>query len=829
MIPPSLPWQLGVLSRKLSTRKLLCLSHTFAHRGVSSNALAVLHPTQISVYEVTAAGGDEVTSFALRRLYGHRLGGQGGHFSAFTMAHGSFGGIKNADYIAVLAMDGQLQVIEQDRPSFVRQLPDVLLPGPLLYVPATDSLVTTTATYGVAAFRYTALAAAEAAVPGAGKVGAGGGSGGGDASAHLQPAWEVNIGAPVHALYLGRFSRNLAPSQADILALAPSAVYAIREAGHGSSPDTAALAGAGREDATSAQATPFRFQRRLDFYPLVAAVVPRSPSSGLASNSDNFMLLSATSPAQLRVYKEGAVQWAAQLQGMPVDVAIGAFGGVRGLIVTMDARGAVALAYLGTDPPSQGIAALTGTGKQLDYAAMDAEHKQLLQTIRDSQSEHRVAPKERLLMRVQPSREATFSAGGGDEGGHSIGSAMATVNLHMTYTGEEELHDVSLSLALPSGISSAQPSVLLPRVPGAAGSKAGTEPLTVPLRFMHAAQGVPHSLAVTVVASFMTGSGEPRTASVTFTLPLGLVAVPVLPVRGGDFNLTLDLQGAAPFLPSLWEDLLSQAHADEAVPQALAAANGMVFSMRYLSGADASVVAAKSGGRVKIYSNTLEALALFLGQLMHRFSTSSAAKDAQLDYSQPLPLADVFVAVDEHFQARMQLRKASSQLNDAAAQFRVIQKRLLARFKDRNPAPLSKLDELLGVTHKKIVALADQYASAQGAVAAASNKLGCLITLLHLLMRLQFKLDEAAFEVLTAHLPAHVSTSEEPSGIHALDQGWEERAAVGVTHLLRTCLAKNTREASAPMPSMAMASDTAKLKRHITIMCERLSKGAVLK
>ena len=807
--------------RKFSTQQgLLPTTQAFKYRGVSSNALAVLHPNQISVYEVTAAGGDEVTSFALQRLYGHRLGQQGGHFSAFTMACGSFGGVKDADYIAVLAMDGQLQVIEQERPSFVRQLPGVLLPGPLLYVPVTDSLVTTTATYSVVAFRYATLAAAESAAPGASKGAAG--------SAPLQPAWEVNVGAPVHALHLGRFARNLAPAQADILALAPTAVYCIREAGHGRSPDTAALAGAGgREDGTGPQASPFRFQRRLDFFPIAAAVLQRTPSSGLASANDNFMLLSATSPAQMRVYREGAVQWAAQLQGMPVDVAIGMFGGVKGLIVTMDARGALALSYLGTDPPSQGIAALTGAGKQLDYAAMDAEHKSLLQTIRDSQSEHRAAPKERLLMRVQPARDVTLTASGA--AAHGLGSAMATVNLHMTYTGDEDLKDVSIALALPSGISSAQPTMLLPSVPGAAGSKAGTEPLTLPLHFMHAGQGVPHSLAVTAVASFMTSSGEPRTASVAFTLPLSLVAVPVLPVRGGDFNLTLDLSGAAPFLPSLWEDLLAQSHTDEGVPRALAAANGMVFSMRYLCGADASVVAAKSGGRLKMYSNTLEALALFLGQLVHRVNTSSAAKDVQLQYSQPLPLADVFVALDEHFDARMQLRKVSSKLNDAAAQFRVIQKRLLARFKDRNPAPLNKLDELLGTTHKSIVSLADQYASAQSTVAAAANKLGCMVTLLHLLMRLQFKLEDSAFDVLCAHFPSHISSAEEPSGIHALDQGWEERAAVGVTHLLRTCLAKNSREASAPMPTMSMPSDTVKLKRHITIMCERLSKGGQLK
>jgi Bardet-Biedl syndrome 9 protein len=749
------------------------------------------------------------------------------------MTHGAFGGVEGADYIAVLAMDGQLQVVEQERPSFLRQLPNVLLPGPLLYVPSTDCLVTTTATYSVAAFRFAALAAAEHATPSTSKSATAPPSYGSTPSpaGSLQPAWQVNIGAPIHALHLGRFSRNLAATQADILALAPTAVYSIREAGAGQSPHTASLAGttAGGDDG-GVPTAPFRFQRRLDFYPIAAAVIPRMASTGLASTSDNFMLLSATSPAQMRVYREGAVQWAAQLQNMPIAVTVGEFGGVKGLIVSMDARGGLSLAYLGTDPPSQGIAALTGSGKQLDYAAMDAEHRSLLQTIRDAQSEHRSVPKERLLMRVQPARDATFTPSGSDSSipGAALGSAMTTVLLYMTYTGEEALEDVSLSLALPGGITCAQSTLTLPTVPGAASSKAGTEPLTVPLQLMHSGNGVPSSLAATVVATFMAAAGEPRTASVAFTLPLSLVAVPVLPIRSGHFNLTLELSAEAPFLPSLWEDLLSQAHADDSVPKALASANGMVFSLRYLCGADATVVAAKSGGRLKIYSSTLEALGLFLGQLLHRMNTSTASKGGELSYTQPLPLADVFTAIDTHFDARIQLRKASSQLNDTAAQFRVIQKRLLARFKDKNPAPLNQLDQLLMTTHRSIVTLADSYAAAQHAVAAAANRLSCMLTLLHLLMRMQFALDAAACDMLTAHLPCTVSALSDSSNIHALDQGWQERAAAGVTHLLRTVLAKNSRESSAPMPDMSMASDTSKLKRHMSIMCDRLSKGATL-
>jgi Bardet-Biedl syndrome 9 protein len=49
-----------------------------------------------------------------------------------------------------------------------------------------------------------------------------------------------------------------------------------------------------------------------------------------------------------------------------------------------------------------------------------------------------------------------------------------------------------------------------------------------------------------------------------------------------------------------------------------------------------------------------------------------------------------------------------------------------------------------------------------------------------------------------------------------------------MTHLLRTCLAKNAKESAAVPQPLAMPIDTTKLKKHITIVCDRLAKGARL-
>ena len=49
-----------------------------------------------------------------------------------------------------------------------------------------------------------------------------------------------------------------------------------------------------------------------------------------------------------------------------------------------------------------------------------------------------------------------------------------------------------------------------------------------------------------------------------------------------------------------------------------------------------------------------------------------------------------------------------------------------------------------------------------------------------------------------------------------------------MTQLLRTCLAKSAKEAATALPPLVRAKDTTKLKKHLSLVLERLSKVRVL-
>ena len=190
---------------------------------------------------------------------------------------------------------------------------------------------------------------------------------------------------------------------------------------------------------------------------------------------------------------------------------------------------------------------------------------------------------------------------------------------------------------------------------------------------------------------------------------------------------------------------------------------------------------------------------------------------------EPLPLADFFEAVELHFSKRQALISAVATLDDRAHQFRSIQKRLLVRFKDRNSAPLDHLDTLLAGTFDKIHEASEVVDAARADLTSAANALALITGLTVLLMRLRYQLNPEDFNVVQAAIPTTIDDRDDGS------EGWEERTDAAVMHLLRTTLAKNSKDSSGAAVAsteLGIPKNLKKLKKHLTIFCDRLAKGA---
>lgn len=68
--------------------------------------------------------------------------------------------------------------------------------------------------------------------------------------------------------------------------------------------------------------------------------------------------------------------WQAAVRRTPVAMAVANFGGLPGLVCSLDEEGALTLLYQGTDPPTSTVAP---DRKEVDYEQINEEHHKLLQ------------------------------------------------------------------------------------------------------------------------------------------------------------------------------------------------------------------------------------------------------------------------------------------------------------------------------------------------------------------------------------------------------------------------------------------------------------------
>jgi Bardet-Biedl syndrome 9 protein len=290
----------------------------------------------------------------------------------------------------------------------------------------------------------------------------------------------------------------------------------------------------------------------------------------------------------------------------------------------------------------------------------------------------------------------------------------------------------------------------------------------------------------------------------------------VQPSKNAQLKLTVETDRDAVPLQELFEDIAKN---DEEASRFI---SSNVLTFQYFNQEDCSILVSKQGGRYRIQSSSLPALWLLTEDLcsrIHRHFKKKTEK-CKLIFEEPLPMQEYFEIVDGHFNLRCAYREQELMLSQLTHQFRAIEKRLLVRFKDRNPAPLNSFDLLFESTYAEIQSLADAMSANRKRLVAMGNKLSCVTALVLLLAKLRFAIPEEDYQVLVTALSPDVDDTSE--------QGWEETVDAAMTHLLRTYLAKNAREAGSVAQSITFPTDTSRLKKHIALVIDRVGKGGKL-
>jgi Bardet-Biedl syndrome 9 protein len=276
-------------------------------------------------------------------------------------------------------------------------------------------------------------------------------------------------------------------------------------------------------------------------------------------------------------------------------------------------------------------------------------------------------------------------------------------------------------------------------------------------------------------------------------------------------------------LTELFSDLLSQPTVPPHVADKLNSMGANVMSFRMPNNQIVTVLGSKNAGRYRVQGSSYDSLWLTVAELILRLRSHFGPDDVSvksnrlISCADAIPLKEYYRTIETHFKARVKLAETESMLNDRAQQFRVVQKRLLVRFKAKNPAPLNNMDTLLRSTYQSLQELGQQAIKMEQTLLKTKGTLQCMTEIVLLRMRMQFKLDTESFAVLRSHLSPIVADTTV--------QGWEECVNAAMMHLLRTVLAKSVKDSTSVVQPLKFPSSTSKLQKHLTIVLKRMAAG----
>ncbi|XP_019393993.1 PREDICTED: protein PTHB1 isoform X3 [Crocodylus porosus] len=686
--------------------------------------------------------------------------------TACNMTYGPFGGVKGRDLICIQSMDGMLMLFEQESYAFGRFLPGFLLPGPLTYSSRTDSFITVSSSRQVESYKYQVLAFATDADERQETEQQKHSSG-----KRLVVDWVLNIGEQALDIRVVSFNQMIS----SVFVLGERNFFCLKDNGQ------------------------IRFMKKLDYNPscfLPYCSVTEGTINTLIGNHNNMLL----------VYQDVTLKWATQLPHTPVAVKVCSLQDMKGLIVTLSDSGHLQCSYLGTDPSV--FQAPKVESREINYEELDREMKELQKIIKEATKTQDILPKsEDDDLKV--TAEVSFHL---DAISQAIDSevkaeVVPSVTVKITVQSRLAVQKPKLSVCVQPPLALTCDQFIFNDI-GPAVSK------TVVLSAFLKGNCPPAELEGNAIFSYNTPTGVPRVAQCKFRLPLRLICFPAQPSKTANHKLTIDTNKPPVSLVSLFPDFSDQSDEDQV--------NSLGF--QFLAGSRITLLASKTSQRYRIQSDQLEDIWLIANELTLRLEEhfkKQNCKDFLCTFSGSIPLQEYFECIDHHFELRLNAEKFQELLSERAIQFRAIERRLLTRFKDKTPAPLQHLDTLLEGTYRQVIALADAAQENQANLFQAFIKLKSATHLVIMLISLWQKLSPDQVAILEAtFLPLMQDTQE---------LGWEETVDAAISYLLRTCLSKSSKEQALTLTSqLSMPKDTSRLKKHITLLCDRLAKGGCL-
>jgi len=767
-----------------------------------SNYLAVLHSRQLCVYSIKAFGGfgKNAQYYELNKKYHHNL-----DRNAFNFISGPFGQHSRdndsySDSLCVQSLDGKFWVFEQEHFAFCREWNNFLIPGCIVYAPFNDSIITMTADMKLYSYSYAVLSTSEQqklknlALSNEAKT---------DhddektdsskSSKSFHRNWCLNLIDHAVKLLCCRFTENLSPTEHDIVALCEKGIFVVSVNGE------------------------IKWQKKLDYNPSTMT------SYRVRENQDNLII--ATFQGSISIYSACKLIWSARLNGFNcIDMGIGRFAEIDGMQVFLSDDGNLMIGYLGTDPSGYKPIYIESGEQEANWQQIEQDMKETKETIQEIECNEVDEPSDYITLHIEQKEEKPITewieeAQTGfineQHNGELVCDKFARLKTFKTklvvrYEGTSQygLTDIQISVDCDDVFVCTQRRIYIEKITG------GQTVYEYDLIFYAKKTSIPQRRECRIYAVYLNEDDRIQTNWTSFQLPIELLLHTTAPIKNTKYVYTLDVNGMNPPLPTdLFDDIIEPSFRNEILrtPQALTL-------MFYCNNYDVTLLLSRKGGKIRVQAGDLEPLWIVLDELLQRLNAMAIKKEALLiALRDELPLNEYAQCIQQRYQMLLEVRNKESNLEKLCNQFRVIQKRLLARYKNKNPTPLNEMDQLLTFTFSNIINETNEIEQMKQELSRRSRSLWSLTHLLWILMKLKFKLDERNMSMLQSYLPM--------GGEDEIEEGWEEQIEASLVYSLTSCLAKSKKDTKISQHKLGKLKDIDKVLRHIRIVCDRLEKS----
>ncbi|ORC88367.1 Bardet-Biedl syndrome 9 [Trypanosoma theileri] len=755
--------------------------------GAARNLLAILFPKRLvlarvlrdkeTMNEEETVGGALDVSYRLGMYHEARL-----KHTSYNFTYGTFGRTGH-EMVCVQSMNGQLTIVDHNMIVLHCFIPSTqfLLPGCLAYSPQRDYFITNNSAMNLVCYTFSSLTSTSVKQGmrdnGNAENDEREGEGGeGEALKEkvddISPIWTFSLGEDVVAIEVCRHTRGLDVDDSDIVLLCQFTLFVLSLNGE------------------------LRYSKRLDVEGLCLTSYP-------LPSVDACNLLIGTIRGSVNVYSDMSLEWSAKMSsGAPQCLVVSELFKTNGFIVSLSTDGVVAVNYLGTDPEENPIQPLES--RETEYAEMESELRRVQHAIKQASNNETVSVKNEVHV------ETTVHASWGSPTAITEGQEGTTVST-LTLRNDSKkdiLGEVTVIVKVVEPIKVNVQQSILKGIPA--------EGMTqIPFRFNALDVKdmiIPSSLDVNAMVMYTNAEGVSCTTNAIVRLPFSLVARPSPPVKNPYFVMQLNTDKEKP--PSLLEifsDMTYSSHISE-----------NIFTVVYTNGADATILVSKNASRFRLQASTMEALWLLADELRRRLY-DYYGPEVKLSVPDPIPLENYYRVIETHIDVRKEMTEAQEALSKAAQMFRVIQKRLLELFRERNPAPVGTMDVLLEESYNNLQKCTDTVTSTMLRLRQACAMLCCCSRLVVLM--LVIKCQETLKKKDDIRLLESIFTCEINSDN---DVGWEEITDTLLERLLQGSLNRTVKSTSSGNDQLAVNLDGGRLKKRIGTLFEKILTGSLV-